>query len=183
MTLSTIVCLCSSVRLSCRWGWKAKGWPTTQKDALGPAQTTSSAGVCVYFMCGVCVWERERAKQDGWDQKGVTLYILCIHPLALVQLVRDIRRLVDNCEFLASRHCPSAVCQKIVTLLVELITDHSREVWSWTCMGYCMHTFFCFKELEVFSLHARSFICDHLQIVSPLEFTPDDACFSRHENH
>jgi hypothetical protein len=57
-----------------------------------------------------------------WDQ---------LKPQA-AQLVREIRRLVDNCEFLASRHCPSAVCQRIVTLLVELITDHSRELVSVT---------------------------------------------------
>ena len=65
-----------------------------------------------------------------WDLQNRSLYtcISYMSTLAHLQLVREIRRLVDNCEFLASRHCPSAVCQKIVTLLIELITDHSREV-------------------------------------------------------
>lgn len=46
-----------------------------------------------------------------------------------VQLVKDIRRLVDSGEFLANRHCKSSpVVKLIITLLLELITDHSREV-------------------------------------------------------
>lgn len=46
-----------------------------------------------------------------------------------MQLVKDIRRLVDNGEFLANRHCKnSPVVKLIITLLLELITDHSREV-------------------------------------------------------
>ncbi len=49
--------------------------------------------------------------------------------LLCVQLVKDIRRLVDNGEFLANRHCKnSPVVKLIITLLLELITDHSREV-------------------------------------------------------
>lgn len=45
-----------------------------------------------------------------------------------LQLVKDIRRLVDNGEFLANKHCNSPVFKLIVTLLLELITDYSREV-------------------------------------------------------
>ena len=44
------------------------------------------------------------------------------------QLVKDIRRLVDNGEFLSSKHAKSPVVKLMVTLLLELITDHSREV-------------------------------------------------------
>ena len=44
------------------------------------------------------------------------------------QLVKDIRRLVDNGEFLSSKHARSPVVKLMVTLLLELITDHSREV-------------------------------------------------------
>ena len=48
---------------------------------------------------------------------------------SVLQLVKDIRRLVDNGEFLANRHCKtSPVVKLIITLLLELITDHSREV-------------------------------------------------------
>lgn len=47
----------------------------------------------------------------------------------LLQLVKDIRRLVDSGEFLANRHCKSSpVVKLIITLLLEFITDHSREV-------------------------------------------------------
>lgn len=43
--------------------------------------------------------------------------------------MKDIRRLVDNGEFLANKHCKnSPVVKLIITLLLELITDHSREV-------------------------------------------------------
>lgn len=43
--------------------------------------------------------------------------------------MKDIRRLVDNGEFLANKHCKnSPVVKLITTLLLELITDHSREV-------------------------------------------------------
>ena len=45
-----------------------------------------------------------------------------------MQLVKDIRRLVDNGEFLANRHCSSPVVKLIATLILELVTDHSREV-------------------------------------------------------
>ena len=45
------------------------------------------------------------------------------------QLVKDIRRLVDNGEFLSSKHAKSPVVKLMVTLLLELITDHSREVY------------------------------------------------------
>ena len=45
-----------------------------------------------------------------------------------MQLVKDIRRLVDNGEFLSSKHARSPVVKLMVTLLLELITDHSREV-------------------------------------------------------
>lgn len=47
----------------------------------------------------------------------------------MLQLVKDIRRLVDSGEFLANRHCKSSpVVKLIITLLLEFITDHSREV-------------------------------------------------------
>lgn len=46
----------------------------------------------------------------------------------ILQLVKDIRRLVDNGEFLSSKHAKSPVVKLMVTLLLELITDHSREV-------------------------------------------------------
>ncbi len=45
-----------------------------------------------------------------------------------MQLVKDIRRLVDNGEFLANRYCSSPAIKLIATLVLELITDHSREV-------------------------------------------------------
>ena len=48
--------------------------------------------------------------------------------ILFVQLVKVIRQLVDNGEFLATRHCPSNECRLIMTLLLELITDYSREV-------------------------------------------------------
>ena len=44
------------------------------------------------------------------------------------QFVKDIRRLVDSGDFIANKHCSSPVVKLIVTLLLELITDHSREV-------------------------------------------------------
>ena len=50
------------------------------------------------------------------------------HDTYSIQLVKDIRHLVDNGEFLATRHCPSSECRLIMTLLLELITDYSREV-------------------------------------------------------
>lgn len=36
--------------------------------------------------------------------------------------------MVDNGEFIATRHCPAPECRLIMTLLLELITDYSREV-------------------------------------------------------
>ena len=43
--------------------------------------------------------------------------------------MKDIRRLVDSAEFLANRHCKNApVVKLMVSLLLELITDHSSEV-------------------------------------------------------
>ena len=42
-----------------------------------------------------------------------------------LQLVKDIRHLVDNGEFLVTRHCPSPECRLVVTVLLELITDYS----------------------------------------------------------
>ena len=43
--------------------------------------------------------------------------------------MKEIRRLVDSGEFLANRHCKnSPVVKLVITLLLELITDHSREV-------------------------------------------------------
>ena len=48
--------------------------------------------------------------------------------LSIFQLVKDIRRLVDNGEFLSSKHAKSPVVKLMMTLLLELITDHSREV-------------------------------------------------------
>ena len=44
------------------------------------------------------------------------------------QLVKDIRRLVDNGEFIANKHCSSQDVKLMVTLLLELTTDHTREV-------------------------------------------------------
>ena len=61
------------------------------------------------------------------ETKICTLAVHCFLSLHL-QLVKDVRRLVDNGEFLANRHSNSPVCKLIVTLLLELITDHSREV-------------------------------------------------------
>lgn len=59
------------------------------------------------------------------ELKGVVIQCSFV----FVQLVKDIRRLVDNGEFLANRHCKSSpVVKLIITLLLELITDHSREV-------------------------------------------------------
>ena len=46
--------------------------------------------------------------------------------------MKDIRRLVDNGEFLANKHSSSPVVKLITTLLLELITDHSRELVSAT---------------------------------------------------
>jgi 2C-methyl-D-erythritol 2,4-cyclodiphosphate synthase len=43
-------------------------------------------------------------------------------------LMKDIRHLVDTAEFLTGKHCPSEEFRLIVTLLLELITDHSREL-------------------------------------------------------
>ena len=53
---------------------------------------------------------------------------LLSYSVCFVQLVKDIRRLVDNGEFLANRHCGSPVVKLIATLILELVTDHSREV-------------------------------------------------------
>lgn len=43
-------------------------------------------------------------------------------------LVKHIRHLVDNEEWLVTRHCPSDEFRLVVTLLLELITDYSREL-------------------------------------------------------
>ena len=42
--------------------------------------------------------------------------------------MKDIRRLIDNGEFIANKHCSSPDVRLIVTLLLELTTDHTREV-------------------------------------------------------
>ncbi|CAI8041415.1 hypothetical protein GBAR_LOCUS23040 [Geodia barretti] len=47
-------------------------------------------------------------------------------------LVKEIRRLVDNGEFISNKHCSSPDVRLMVTLLLELITDHTRELVSVT---------------------------------------------------
>ncbi|XP_064382815.1 uncharacterized protein LOC135331544 [Halichondria panicea] len=72
----------------------------------------------------------ETVAVDGKPRSGLPSRRLLwdiLKPLASA-LVKDIRRLVDNGEFLANRHCGSPVVKLVATLILELITDHSREL-------------------------------------------------------
>ena len=62
---------------------------------------------------------------------------------------------------MATRHCPSPECRLIVTLVLELITDYSREV--------CVHVaFLCY------AISADRSICPHSHPLSlpPSSFLP-----------
>ena len=83
--------------------------------------------------------------EQGYSCVGMRLHVSCLFLSLHWQLVKDVRRLVDNGEFLANRHSNSPVCKLIVTLLLELITDHSREVMCllcvlFVCLFVCLFT-------------------------------------------
>ena len=123
-----------------KYAWAGVAWCWTKDVLWGWLYTTSRPIVfremwfvdCSWILQMQCIASNNNPLWEiNWnpflEQYASTLSCSCLISLC-VQLVKDVRRLVDSGEFLANRHCSSSVCKLVVTLLLELITDHSREV-------------------------------------------------------